>query len=89
MRVEIEKPPFGAPCNGCGYCCEMEVCAIGKVAMGENAEAPCKMLLHEHGRNWCRLVLAENFLNQQGLCEPVFTNALAIGKGCDSTKEGE
>lgn len=84
MKVMIEKPVYGAPCNGCGYCCQKEVCAIGQVAYGPDVQAPCPSLIYENGRHWCRLVLAEAFLNQQGLCEPVFATALGVGKGCDA-----
>lgn len=83
-QVVIEKPAYGAPCNGCGYCCQQEVCAIGLVAFGPATPAPCPALHFEHGRNWCKLVLAEAFLNQQGQCEPVFATALGIGRGCDA-----
>lgn len=89
VKVVIEKPPYGDPCNGCGYCCEEAVCAIGMVAGGPDTVAPCPFLLQQDGRNWCRLVLAEQFLNQQGLCEPVFAKALGIGRGCDATKPDE
>lgn len=27
----IAKPKKGSPCNGCGWCCHEEICAIGKI----------------------------------------------------------
>ena len=28
--VELDKPPEGAPCNGCGVCCIEQVCSLGQ-----------------------------------------------------------
>lgn len=27
--IQIAKPSYGSPCNGCGTCCIEEVCALG------------------------------------------------------------
>lgn len=41
------KPPLGAPCNGCGRCCQEELCHIGEMAFGDDMEAPCPALVHD------------------------------------------
>lgn len=74
----IEKPKFGSPCNGCGLCCKMEVCAIGKGVFGADTPAPCPALIFENKRFWCKFVLAEDIARAPSL----IGNALGIGKGC-------
>ena len=32
--MRLTKPKQGAPCNGCGYCCSMEPCALAKELLG-------------------------------------------------------
>lgn len=73
------KPAFGAPCNGCGLCCAVEVCAFGKMAHGE-VPAPCPSLLFHAGRSWCALVVMEP---AAGNGRPI-AEALGIGMGCDA-----
>lgn len=80
----FEKPRYGAPCNGCGYCCTKAVCDLGKEILGENAEGPCDLLTYKDGRYWCSLVLAERVLVDGGQAKPLLSDALGIGKGCDS-----
>lgn len=79
-----EKPPFGAPCNGCGVCCIAELCQIGSAAFGD-IPGPCPALQFHHGRFWCGLVLAEYEGRRQGIIElPLLEHTLAIGRGCDA-----
>lgn len=73
------KPPHGAPCNGCGLCCAVEVCAIGRVAFPD-VPAPCPGMVFDDGRFGCMLVLVEA---ASGM-EPLIATALGIGKGCDA-----
>jgi len=40
------KPRFGERCNHCGYCCLVEVCAVGKEWTGRTI-GPCKLLVGE------------------------------------------
>lgn len=74
------KPTEGAPCNGCGKCCQNEICGIGKEIYGEKVAAPCPALTLESGRYWCMFVLAEDMTGSPAL----IGNALGIGKGCCS-----
>jgi hypothetical protein len=81
------KPVFGAPCNGCGYCCQQEVCRVGSAAFGDVA-APCPTLLFVQGRYWCGLVLAVYEARRQDPSVlPVLEDTLAIGRGCDAETE--
>lgn len=73
------KPPFGSPCNGCGLCCMAEVCAIGRMAFPD-APAPCPALRFNGKMHRCSLV---EFEGEAGI-EPIFAEALGIGKGCCS-----
>jgi hypothetical protein len=40
---DIPKPPFGAPCNRCGYCCQKSLCLLGTAVFGDRA-GPCPAL---------------------------------------------
>lgn len=71
------KPLFGSPCNGCGLCCRMEICPIGREAF-PGASARCPGMLFDEGRFHCRLVLIEEAAGM----EPLIARALGIGRGC-------
>lgn len=76
-----EKPVHGAPCNGCGYCCQEEICEIGQQAFPD-AMAPCPAIVinKELARVECKLVIVE----KEHHMKPLIHNALGIGKGCCS-----
>lgn len=84
------KPKHGAACNGCGFCCMVEVCAIGKLHHGEEQAAPCPSLTFENGRHWCAFVVAEAHpaVKAAGY-PPLVTEALGIGRGCDAVDDAE
>lgn len=82
MSAAPEKPAFGAPCNGCGFCCASEVCKVGRVAFGD-VPAPCPALVFDAGRWWCGLVVLEQHRGD----DPLFARTLAIGVGCDTSVE--
>jgi hypothetical protein len=90
----ITKPRYGAPCNGCGLCCRLEVCRAGVIALrqlGAEPVAPCILLVEMDGRYWCKLVLVEaKHINQLPDKKPRIAEGLAIGKGCtmDDDEEG-
>ncbi|WP_455233393.1 hypothetical protein [Geopseudomonas aromaticivorans] len=98
--VQLDKPPKGAPCNGCGYCCIEEVCQLGR-ELGD--EVHCKALIAgADGRYACGLVVdpyrylpPERLARWQkidrlhpGLGEQTLKDyhaeALGAGRGCDS-----
>lgn len=84
-----EKPAFGQPCNGCGFCCAAEPCGVARrFVPGAIDGAPCPAMEFEHGRFWCGMVRrpgrylgllhdwADEFLGGE------VSKALGAGKGC-------
>lgn len=91
-----QKPPYGSPCNGCGVCCEEELCPIAHRIFGR-WEGPCEILEDAgDGRRVCGL-LAHPERHVPALVELVgaeimreTTEALlGVGVGCDAQMEGE
>lgn len=76
----LTKPRRGEPCNGCGLCCSIEVCAIGEKIFGD--VSPCPALKYADGRTYCELVLMEKDENPR--LPFMVHKALGIGKGCCS-----
>jgi hypothetical protein len=33
MSGELQKPSYGATCNGCGLCCKLEICGVGEMEL--------------------------------------------------------
>lgn len=73
-----EKPRYGSPCNGCGFCCAAEQCKLSVAVFGE-VGAPCPGMQFESGRFFCG-VLREAPADIQ----PLIAFTLGIGAGCDS-----
>ncbi len=87
MKVELpDKPRYGTPCNGCGVCCSLEICLVGKmVFQGSQAPCPALKISNDGTRTFCNLVLLE----RQANCDPIIQAALGIDVGCSMTdKEG-
>lgn len=90
-----EKPAYGDPCNGCGFCCAAEPCAIAGEFLGAT-EGPCPALEFDQGRFWCGMVrdpgkhvglsewAAEEIRESVGR---LIAHMLGVGKGCDSDVE--
>lgn len=79
MIVLPSKPPFRRPCNGCGVCCSLELCAAGEIAFpGAKVPCPALKLTPDRTRTYCQLVAAEI----AGNLEPVLQAGLGIGGGC-------
>lgn len=77
----IQKPEYGSPCNGCGWCCHSEVCYLGQEAFKIKAkQTPCPAMMFMDNKVRCGLVEAEKELDGERL----LAKALGIGKGCDS-----
>ena len=38
-----QKSPYGKPCNGCGQCCQEELCPLGAFVFGKQ-DGPCPAL---------------------------------------------
>lgn len=78
------KPKRGEPCNGCGLCCHLEVCAIGKYAFPDSP-APCPAIAYVDGMVRCGLVLMEQaVIRQDGDVKPLIQEMLGTGRGCDA-----
>jgi hypothetical protein len=82
LTTAPEKPPWGEPCNGCGYCCAAELCPVGRAVHGEDHPAPCPSMKFRDGRFWCEAVtVAESISPEHGA---FIRFRLGIGVGCDS-----
>lgn len=88
------KPAFGAPCNGCGYCCQTEACELSRKFL-DSDKAPCIALEQDGGRYYCGLVrdpgrylgLPDEGWRHAAAREVLsheFAFALRLGAGCDS-----
>lgn len=88
--VILKKPCLGSPCNGCGHCCQVELCKIGEMAFPETP-APCPGLLYRDGRYWCDVVISEQRAFDTGelTTPPILAEMLGIGRGCDAETEEE
>ena len=94
----IPKPAFGAPCNGCGWCCWATACAIAiQHFAGARADEPCPALEFEDGRSRCGLVRRPgHYLGLPHAWADEHLGAtvaelLGVGRGCDAAilKEAE
>lgn len=74
-----EKPRWGEPCNGCGYCCAVELCKIAQFVHGEDHPAPCPEMTFHDGRFWCGIIEKTD-----GAMRDFMVAYLGIGKGCDA-----
>ena len=87
----VEKPRFGQPCNGCGWCCTEEPCKLAQDALNCTS-GPCIALEDEAGRKVCGLVKRPSWYmfgedapeSETGWLSVMFANALGIGRGCDA-----
>ena len=52
----IQKPPHGQPCNGCGWCCQAELCPLAQAIFGEPVVRACPALEQDGERYVCGLV---------------------------------
>jgi hypothetical protein len=88
------KPRPGQPCNGCGVCCVVETCPVGRIAFLKK-RGPCPALAwqDEAGRYLCGLVQAPaaylswlpvRFNNVVGR---LILRSIAAGSGCDCEAE--
>lgn len=83
------KPSEGAPCNGCGLCCALQLCPIA-IEFIEAAEAPCPAMEYAGGRFWCGLARYPSRYfgtpaSSDRLIRPMVQAELSIGEGCDAS----
>lgn len=55
IQFNLPKPVFGAPCNGCGYCCSVQPCQLAQEFLNSHT-GPCVALEKRDGRAVCGLV---------------------------------
>jgi hypothetical protein len=85
-----EMPKFGDPCNGCGFCCIAEQCAVSVGVFGE--QELCPALEQGEGRFNCGLMrnAGDYGVGQEwshDLMTQSFRILLGAGGGCDAGPE--
>ena len=80
-----EKPAFGLPCNGCGFCCAREVCKLGEDVFGDDVQAPCPGLRFDGAKFRCNVVEVSDRIGGEGAS--LLRSVLGIGVGCDAEVE--
>ena len=68
------------PCNGCGLCCAVQVCPLGRIIYGPEAPTPCPGLALVGGRFRCMPLTASAFIGGEG--DARLREALGVGLGC-------
>lgn len=88
-RAAPDKPAPGQPCNGCGVCCALETCPLGRLRFLRRA-GPCPALewSGEETRYRCGLLAQPgNYLRLpaalEGLAGRWVARWIAAGHGCD------
>jgi len=92
QRADLPKPKYGAPCNGCGLCCKLEICDIGVEALEAmddwSTVAPCPFLVELDGAHRCKIILLEaRNLKSLPSAEPLIAKSLMVGWGCTMPDE--
>lgn len=54
--MTLPKPKYGQACNGCGLCCQLELCPIG-AALFNRWEGPCPALQEVDKGYGCGLII--------------------------------
>ena len=84
----MTRPEFGAPCNGCGHCCQTKACELS-ITFLKSSVTPCVALEEEGGKYWCGLLRTpEKYMKiPEGIAVSIIkayaTMKLRIGDGCD------
>jgi hypothetical protein len=90
------KPALGAPCNGCGVCCLLEPCPLGRVISRKRLGA-CDALRWDEGLGIYRCgaitdaagVLGPRWAFAAPLLRRLARRWIAAGVGCDAAVEIE
>lgn len=86
-----EKPPYGSPCNGCGFCCAAVPCGIAIEYIPDHpTEGPCQAMEFAEGRFFCGMIRRPG--HYMGLPNDwaddilggMIAEALGAGRGCDA-----
>jgi hypothetical protein len=95
MQRVIEKPAYGSACNGCGKCCQNELCPLG-AAVFRHERGPCPALETADGRFFCGLVenpqlyspIRAAVVGRERLARAAKL-LIGAGEGCDAKYVGE
>lgn len=97
----LNKPKIGHPCNGCGLCCKLMVCASGAFVQGlvekygDTIPGPCPALKSKaDGSYSCGIVdnpkkYFPNNKYQEKVLSENFAIAIGAGIGCDELIEND
>lgn len=96
MTRAIEKPAYGASCNGCGQCCEAQLCPLGAhvfkrwtgpcPAIKRAADGAASCGLVKAPREFAPLLTAVHGAQTMGLGAAILIGA---GNGCDARRDDE
>lgn len=85
--MNLPKPRFGLPCNGCGQCCQRATCPLGAITLRRSLAGPCPALLKEGEGFACGLVKDPRRFIRIPVSVKVWRRAvlplLGAGLGCD------
>lgn len=91
----LEKPKIGEPCNGCGICCQIQICRNGAFVLqlvstlGETVKGPCPALVPKaDGSFTCGIVLhPKKYIKHSHYPERILQKHFAVligaNTGCD------
>lgn len=95
VPVTTTKPPYGAPCNGCGQCCREQLCPLGARMFG-TWNGPCPAFIGGDGSGFCGLVATPREFAPVRTARygvEVMSRAalhlIGAGLGCDARKDDE
>jgi len=92
-HVAVRKPPHGAPCNRCGLCCFMSLCALGeKVFNRPPLPGPCPGLVKDgDGTYACDVARNPDKYKpgDVGVLRAAAQEIIFAGDGCDCRINGE
>ena len=87
-----DKPQEGHACNGCGVCCAMATCPVGRIVFRRGRRA-CPALRWQADRYVCGLAVAPgDYLGWlprawRAAAGRLVARSIAAGKGCDCDAE--
>lgn len=92
----LEKPPHGDPCNGCGWCCQSQLCPLAWGVFGGSQNRQCPALEEAAGRSACGLAAHPMAYNMVGTLKHgaaamggAALTLIGSGVGCDALAHGE
>jgi len=89
-RAAPDQPAEGQPCNGCGVCCALETCPVGRLRFLQK-QGPCPALewSADESRYRCGLLVRPGHYfgwlstTAEPLARRLLARWIAAGHGCD------